>query len=210
MLADYPTPLRESMLEHLHTLLRKTLPNDPTGLKLRARRLLPEDVEDVEKLGVGNEELLIQAREQGGAVSAAYAEVIQEWCQRDLEPSLVGDFVIISLLRSNQEGTATVPDRLSAVADGLQAPCTECVGHTCTITEQRRGDARRGGGQGAEIHGGSGSSRRGCLAGAAGGRATCRDDGRGNDKNLGDGAENGKERRARGGTDLAMGTGRGK
>lgn len=93
LLSIYPTPLRESVLEHLHEVLLETLPGDAGALKLHASRLLPgsaEASEDfVEKLRAANEELLGQAKRQGGAVSCAYAEFVEEWCQRDLDADLV-------------------------------------------------------------------------------------------------------------------------
>lgn len=94
LLHTYPTPLRESLLEHLDRLVEETLPGDPEALKLRARLLIPADMEEneefVERLRKGNGILLSQARTQRGVVSRAYAEVIGEWCERDLDPNIVG------------------------------------------------------------------------------------------------------------------------
>ncbi|KAF8497669.1 U3 small nucleolar RNA-associated protein 6-domain-containing protein [Gautieria morchelliformis] len=91
----YPTPLRASLLGHLHGLLAETLPSDPAALKMHATRFLPASGEPeaseefVDRLKAANEELLGRARTLGGAVPCAYAEFVEEWCQqRELDPNL--------------------------------------------------------------------------------------------------------------------------
>ncbi|KIJ49586.1 hypothetical protein M422DRAFT_160624 [Sphaerobolus stellatus SS14] len=139
MLASYPTPLREDMLEHLHGLLTKTLPGDAEALRLRARYLLREEDEDseefVDKLRAGNEELLGQAREHRGAVSGAYAEVIAGWCKRDLEPSLRQYLIaclqsLTALKDVAPELLATHVRLLSADAEGLGRAVTRARKYT--------------------------------------------------------------------------------
>jgi hypothetical protein len=71
LLWTHPTPLRESLLDELYKLLAATLPKEPETIKLRAKRVFfREDGEDgvefVERLQKTNEELLTQARSQGG------------------------------------------------------------------------------------------------------------------------------------------------
>lgn len=99
LLRTYPTALRDSLLDHLHRLLVETLPGDPAALKLHATRLLPGDPEAseefVDKLRAANEKLLGWARSQGGAVAGAYADFVEEWCQRDVDANLVGKHVTL-------------------------------------------------------------------------------------------------------------------
>ena len=91
LLNTYPTPLRASLLDHLHALLVETLSDEPEAVKLHATRWLPASGEaGVDQLRAANEALLEWARTRGGAVSGAYADVVEEWCQRDLDRHLVG------------------------------------------------------------------------------------------------------------------------
>lgn len=92
-----PVPLRESLLDHLHTLLQQTLPHDPQAIKLTAtRRLTPalSGPELVDALKAANEKLSSAIKSasddsQKEGLGKVYGEFIDEWCAKDIDDSLV-------------------------------------------------------------------------------------------------------------------------
>ena len=107
LISTYPSPLplKETLLDHLHALLRETLPSHPGAIKLSAtRRLTPNLAGEplVEALKLANEQLCenVRTAEPGAApgASSVYAEFLQEWCGRDVDDTLVSPFLIVLLL----------------------------------------------------------------------------------------------------------------
>ncbi|KZT70904.1 hypothetical protein DAEQUDRAFT_724645 [Daedalea quercina L-15889] len=97
LLATYPCPpsLRDTLLDHLFTLLHETLPQNPTAIRLSAtRHLLPglEGEALVDALKDANERLASAVRDQNAGderLALVYASFIQDWCRKDIDDSLV-------------------------------------------------------------------------------------------------------------------------
>ena len=109
VISSYPSPqsLRSSLLDHLHELLRSTLPHNASAIKLTATRFLTPDLDGaqlIDQLKQANETLsnairniilsgrtqTRDEREQLDSFSEVYAEFIDEWCRKDeLDPALV-------------------------------------------------------------------------------------------------------------------------
>ncbi|OCH92458.1 hypothetical protein OBBRIDRAFT_791201 [Obba rivulosa] len=97
LLVTYPVPsaLRESLLDHLHALLRETLPTDSQAVKLSATRHLTPDLagpELIDRLREANERLsdavkLAGDKERDG-LAKVYVEFVEEWCAKDVDESL--------------------------------------------------------------------------------------------------------------------------
>ncbi|EPQ57473.1 hypothetical protein GLOTRDRAFT_38919 [Gloeophyllum trabeum ATCC 11539] len=95
-LTTYPSPpsLRASLLEHLYTLLRQTLPAEPGAVHLLSQRFFYEQGEGshdlVEALRNANEEMMRgkgESRRQG--MEREYAEFVASWCNKpDLDDHL--------------------------------------------------------------------------------------------------------------------------
>jgi U3 small nucleolar RNA-associated protein 6 len=103
VIATYPSPvgLKESLLEHLQSVLRTTLPDEPLGIKLSSSRILRPDVggEDlIDALKNVNEDFLAAIKEgkNGENFLRAYAEFVEEWCQAELDENLVSLFSPVS------------------------------------------------------------------------------------------------------------------
>lgn len=98
LLSAYPTPptLKHVLLDHLHNLLRQTLPFDPQAAKLLAARFLTPDLDTervVDALSKATEELFRAAlhadsRSRHG-LEGAFAEFTLEWCEKPLDDNLV-------------------------------------------------------------------------------------------------------------------------
>lgn len=97
LLAHYPCPasVRDTLLDHLFTLLHETLPDDPAAIELSAtRRLLPnlEGEALVDALKYANEQLAAALHDQNAAderLALVYASFVQDWCQKNIDDSLV-------------------------------------------------------------------------------------------------------------------------
>lgn len=98
LISTYPSPrpFRESLLDHLHSLLRRTLPSLPAAIKLSATRHLTPDAAGeslVDELKRANETLYETVRSTEGeattGVACVYAEFVEEWCGKDVDDSLV-------------------------------------------------------------------------------------------------------------------------
>ncbi|TFK94570.1 hypothetical protein K466DRAFT_579822 [Polyporus arcularius HHB13444] len=122
LISAYPSPpsLRESLLDHLHALLHKTLPSHPAAIKLSATRHLKADLVGeplVDALKDANEQLLAYIRSTGGPVSpevaAVYAEFVEEWCGKDVDDTLKA-YLITSLHILIRQLPAPVPPGLLA------------------------------------------------------------------------------------------------
>lgn len=100
LLVEYPTQpsVRVTLLEHLHDLLRRTLPDDAGAIKLSASRFLAPELKGeafVEALRSANEEML-QSVGEGRRESAleAYAGFVEEWCGAAIDVNLVSPVAI--------------------------------------------------------------------------------------------------------------------
>ncbi|KAJ3530930.1 hypothetical protein NM688_g7645 [Phlebia brevispora] len=93
-----PEPFRTALLDHLHDLLKQTLPADPTAVRLAITRTLTPGLTGaalVDGLKDANENLT-KAVEQASredrnvvGMGATYAEFVQEWVQKsDLDDSI--------------------------------------------------------------------------------------------------------------------------
>ncbi|KAH9920077.1 uncharacterized protein B0H18DRAFT_957255 [Fomitopsis serialis] len=121
LLATYPCPasLRDTLLDHLFTLLHETLPADPAAIRLFATRRLLPDLEGealVDTLKDANERLSSAVRDQNAAderLASAYASFVRDWCQKDIDDSLKG-YLITSLQLLAQRKSATPSPALLA------------------------------------------------------------------------------------------------
>ena len=95
VLVGYPSEgrVKESIMEHLYELLKKTLDQDVRAMKLLAGRFMREDMkgeEFVEGMRCANEEMMKMARTSSRVeVLEAYAGFVEEWCGREIDASLV-------------------------------------------------------------------------------------------------------------------------
>lgn len=97
LLATYPCPpsLRDTLLDHLFTLLHETLPDDPAAIRLFAtRHLLPDLTGEalVDALRNANEQLASAVRNQNAGnerLASLYTGFVQAWCQKTIDDSLV-------------------------------------------------------------------------------------------------------------------------
>jgi U3 small nucleolar RNA-associated protein 6 len=88
VITAYPSPpaLRQSLLDHLYSLLQVTLPDDPLAIKLLATRGLAPDLDIeafVDALKTANEKLVAAVSARGAGVADVYAAFVVEWCGRD-------------------------------------------------------------------------------------------------------------------------------
>ncbi|KAI0356208.1 hypothetical protein OH77DRAFT_1423811 [Trametes cingulata] len=122
LIAAYPSPpsLRESLLDHLHALLRDTLPSLPAAIKLAATRHLSPDISGeplVDALKNANDVLLEAVRtssaEAREGVASVYAEFIEEWCGKGVDDSLKA-YLITSLHLLIQQLPSPIPPALLA------------------------------------------------------------------------------------------------
>ncbi|KAI0675026.1 U3 small nucleolar RNA-associated protein 6-domain-containing protein [Trametes maxima] len=123
LLSAYPSPpsLRDSLLDHLHALLRDTLPSSPAAIKLAAtRRLTPELTGEplVDTLKEANNVLSDAVRTSSGeareGVATVYAEFAEEWCAKgDVDDSLKA-YLITSVHLLIQQLPAPAPPALLA------------------------------------------------------------------------------------------------
>ncbi|CDO69297.1 hypothetical protein BN946_scf184976.g16 [Trametes cinnabarina] len=97
LISGYPSPpsLKEAILDHLHALLRETLPSLPAAVKLSATRRLTPDLSGealVDALKSANDVLSAAVRTSDGdareSVAAVYAEFVEEWCGKDVDDTL--------------------------------------------------------------------------------------------------------------------------
>jgi U3 small nucleolar RNA-associated protein 6 len=95
LLLEYPTQpnVRTALLEHLHDLLRSTLPDDAGAIQLLARRFLTPELKGeafVEGLQSANEEM-VQSVGEGRREPAlrAYAAFVEQWCGAAIDVNLV-------------------------------------------------------------------------------------------------------------------------
>ncbi|KAI0769680.1 U3 small nucleolar RNA-associated protein 6-domain-containing protein [Trametes elegans] len=105
LISTYPSPpsLRESLLVHLHGLLRDTLPSHPGAIKLAAMRHLAPDASGealVDALRGANDTLSDAVRTSSGeareGAANVYSEFLEEWCGKDIDDSLKA-YLITSL-----------------------------------------------------------------------------------------------------------------
>ncbi|KAI0373390.1 hypothetical protein BV20DRAFT_962522 [Pilatotrama ljubarskyi] len=122
LIAAYPSPpsLRESLLDHLHALLRDTLPSLPAAIKLTAtRRLIPDISSEglVDALKSANDILSEAVRtssaEARQGIASVYAEFIEEWCGKSVDDSLKA-YLITSLHLLIQQLSSPIPPALLA------------------------------------------------------------------------------------------------
>ncbi|RPD63879.1 hypothetical protein L227DRAFT_572320 [Lentinus tigrinus ALCF2SS1-6] len=122
LISAYPSPpsLRESLLDHLHALLHKTLPSHPAAIKLSATRHLNAGLVGeplVDALKDANERLLAYIRSTEGevkpGVADVYAEFVEEWCGKGVDDTLKA-YLITSLHILIRQLPAPVPPGLLA------------------------------------------------------------------------------------------------
>ncbi|EIW63031.1 snoRNA-binding rRNA-processing protein UTP6 [Trametes versicolor FP-101664 SS1] len=122
LISTYPSPLslRESLLDHLHALLRDTLPALPAAIKLAATRHLSDDLTGghlVDALKNANDVLSEAVRTSTGeareGVACVYAEFIGEWCGKAVGDSLKA-YLVTSLHLLIQQLSSPVPPALLA------------------------------------------------------------------------------------------------
>lgn len=102
LISTYPCPpsLQASLLDHLHAILRLTLPNDPQAIKLTATRFLnrssePQGPEFVDRLKDANDVLLQSIKgfegrnQEREGLGKVYAEFVDEWCRKNIDVNLV-------------------------------------------------------------------------------------------------------------------------
>ncbi|KAI9067095.1 hypothetical protein FKP32DRAFT_1564309 [Trametes sanguinea] len=122
LISGYPSPpsLKEAILDHLHALLRETLPSDPAAIKLSATRRLTPDLSGealVDALKSANDVLSEAVRTSDGearrGVAVVYAEFVEEWCGKDVDDSLKA-YLITSLHLLIQQLSSPTPSPLLA------------------------------------------------------------------------------------------------
>ncbi|KAL7281262.1 hypothetical protein ACG7TL_004570 [Trametes sanguinea] len=122
LISGYPSPpsLKEAILDHLHALLRETLPSDPAAIKLAATRRLTPDLSGeplVDALKSANDVLSDAVRTSEGearrGVAAVYAEFVEEWCGQGVDDSLKA-YLIASLHLLIQQLPSPTPSPLLA------------------------------------------------------------------------------------------------
>lgn len=112
LIAEYPCAgeLRESLVDHLYDLVRSTLPENAQAARLLADRHTPAELKGaklVDGVQHANEELFAKAKVSGSEeIFQAYAEFVEDWCQR------TDDRHLVSCTREN-----------STENDGLIANC---------------------------------------------------------------------------------------
>ncbi|TFY56252.1 hypothetical protein EVJ58_g7756 [Rhodofomes roseus] len=122
LLTGYPCPpsLRDTLLDHLFTLLHETLPADPAAIRLSATRHLLPDLEGealVDTLKDANERLASAVRDQNGAderLASVYASFVQDWCRKDIDDSLKGYLITSLQLLTQQKSASPSPALLAA------------------------------------------------------------------------------------------------
>ncbi|KAH9855257.1 U3 small nucleolar RNA-associated protein 6-domain-containing protein [Lenzites betulinus] len=122
LITTYPSPpsLRESLLDHLHALLRDTLPSLPAAIKLSATRSLVADLPGeqlVDALRHATDALAEAVRTSSGeareGMARVYTDFIEEWCGKTADDSLKA-FLITSLHLLIQQQAAPIPPALLA------------------------------------------------------------------------------------------------
>lgn len=94
LLIQYPIPsdIRHSLIRHLDTVLKTTLPNDPRAVKILCTRCLRPDMngdELVDGIKQANETLIASADNKNEPVFAAYADFVKEWSRALINEDLV-------------------------------------------------------------------------------------------------------------------------
>ncbi|KAI8975808.1 U3 small nucleolar RNA-associated protein 6-domain-containing protein [Trametes punicea] len=122
LISGYPSPpcLREAILDHLHALLRETLPSLPAAIKLAATRRLTPDLSGealVDALKNANDVLTVAVRtssdEARDGVAGMYAGFVEEWCEKALDETLKA-YLITSLHLLIQQLSSPIPPALRA------------------------------------------------------------------------------------------------
>ncbi|KAI0645423.1 U3 small nucleolar RNA-associated protein 6-domain-containing protein [Trametes meyenii] len=124
LLSAYPCPpsLRDSLLDHLHALLRDTLPSSPAAIKLAATRRLTAELSGeplVDALKDANNVLSDAVRTSSGeareGVANVYTEFAEEWCAKDdVDDSLKAYLITSVQLLIQQLPSPALPALLAA------------------------------------------------------------------------------------------------
>ncbi|KAH9942332.1 U3 small nucleolar RNA-associated protein 6-domain-containing protein [Epithele typhae] len=88
LISTYPSPppLKESLLDHLHDLLHKTLPSHPAAIKLSSTRRLTPDLSGEPLQLSANVRKAVDDGVPG--LADVYSDFLLEWCEKDVDNSL--------------------------------------------------------------------------------------------------------------------------
>lgn len=158
LLTQYPIPsdLRDSLIRHLDTVLKATLPNDPRAVKILCTRCLRPDMrgeELVDGIKQANETLMASADSKNEPVFAAYAEFVKEWSRALIDEDLVSPGFTCSTTRGN--GSCFFTENLSNHVPGAINPTGEDVSIAAVCAHHSLGRSSRwkhGADQGSEVH----------------------------------------------------------